>query len=117
MSRDYAEHVCDLLFPFGVVMARPMFGGFGLYRDQVIFALIADDVLYFKVDDGNRSAYDVAGMLPFKPFADKPTTMSYWEVPADLFEDQELLCQWARHAFDAALRAQKKKKPKKAAAK
>jgi DNA transformation protein len=36
----------QLLGAAGRSVARRMFGGFGLYCDGVMFALIADDVLY-----------------------------------------------------------------------
>jgi len=114
MSRDYADYICDLLSPLGPVTARGMFGGFGIYRDGLMFGLIADDVLYFRCDDGNRSAYEAAGSAPFRPFADKPnfkpTQLPYWEVPAELFDEPDDLCHWARAAFDAALRCRKPKK-------
>ncbi len=59
-----------------------MFGGTGRYLQGVFFALIASDMLYFKVDDSNRPDYEAAGMGPFKPFADRPAyTMQYYEVP------------------------------------
>jgi DNA transformation protein len=122
MSRQYADHICDLLSPLGgamgEVVAKGMFGGFGIYLDGLMFALIADDVLYFRCDDGNREAYEEAGMEPFRPFADrpkaKPVTLPYWEAPAELFDEPDDLCVWARAAYDAALRCRKPKKTKKA---
>ena len=45
--------------------ARAMFGGFGLYLRGVMFALIADETLYFKTDAVNRAAFEEAGMAPF----------------------------------------------------
>jgi DNA transformation protein len=122
MSRDYADHISDLLSPLGGAMggvsAKGMFGGFGIYLDGLMFALIADDVLYFRCDDGNRPAYEEAGMEPFRPFADKPTfkltALPYWEVPAELFDESDELCLWARAAYDAALRCRKPRKTKKA---
>ena len=112
MSRDLADHVCDLLSPLGGVAARAMFGGFGIYLDGLMFALIADEVLYLKADAASKARFEQAGMAPFKPFADKPMTMPYWEVPAELMEDPDELCAWGRSAFDAALRARKAKPPK-----
>jgi len=113
MSRDYAEYICDLLSPLGPVTARAMFGGFGIYLDGLTFALIADDTLYFKVDDHNRAAFQAAGSHPFKPFPDKAMVMSYWDVPVEIFDDPDELCRWARDAYDVALRARKPKRPRK----
>ncbi len=36
---------------FGPVTVRPMFGGAGIFRDGLMFALIADEVLYLKADE------------------------------------------------------------------
>lgn len=79
-----------------------MFGGIGIYLDRVFFALIADDVLYFKVDDSNRGDYEAAGMGAFRPYPDKKTTMSYYAVPVEILEDDEQLSAWGRKAYDVA---------------
>jgi len=106
----FVEHVVDLLSPLGppgAVRARAMFGGHGVYLDDLMFALVARDVLYLKVDDGNRPAYEAAGTGPFKPYADRPTTMSYCQAPAPLFDEPEALLAWAHEAVAAALRARR----------
>lgn len=114
MSRQFADHVCDMLSPLGPVTARSMFGGHGIYLDGLMFALIAWDTLFLKADDGNRSMFEEAGSGPFKPWDDKPMVMPYWEVPADVLEDGAELCRWGRAAFDAALRTRKPKAKRKA---
>ncbi|EME71999.1 competence-specific gene regulator [Paramagnetospirillum caucaseum] len=112
MSRQFADHLCDMLSPLGPVTARAMFGGFGLYLDGLMFALIAWDCLFMKADDGNRAMFEAAGAAQFKPWADKPMVMPYWEVPADVVEDGAELCAWGRAAFDAALRTHRPKRAK-----
>ncbi len=82
-----------------------MFGGAGLYLDDTFFAILANDVLYLKVDERSRGAFEAAGAAPFKPFADKPHTMSYYEAPAEVMEESEELCAWARRAWETARRA------------
>lgn len=105
VSPEFRDYVLELLEPLGGVTARRMFGGAGLYRDGTIFALIAGDVLYFKVDDVNRADYEAAGTGPFRPFEDKPFAMPYWEVPADILEDPQEICAWAAKAWEAGRRA------------
>lgn len=107
-SREFIDYLLDRLRPLGVVRARAMFGGHGLYLDGLMFALIASDTLYLKVDDGNRDRYEAEGMTPFKPSEDRPMTMSYYPLPVDVFEDDEELADWAREAFAAALRGRSK---------
>jgi len=101
---DFVEYICDWLAPLGDVRPRAMFGGHGIYVDDVFCAIVAYDTLYFKVDDGNRLDYEALGYRPFKPFADKDMVMSYYEVPAEVIDDRDAIVQWARKALAAALR-------------
>jgi len=108
-SPDYLDHLIDLLEPLGPVTIRRMFGGAGLYHDGLMFALVAEDRLYLKADDGNREAFEAEGLEPFTyESRGKRAVMSYYEPPADALEDGDILCQWARGAFEAALRTRAK---------
>ena len=114
MSQQFLDHVLELLEPLGGVSAKAMFGGAGLYLDGTIFAIVTrSDVLYFKTDEVNRGEYEAAGAGPFVPFADKPHTMPYHEVPADVVEDAEELRAWAQKAWQAGRRAEARKTPAK----
>lgn len=100
MASEYCEYILDLMAPHGDVTAKRMFGGYGLYRRGYIFAIIADDALYFKVGDSNRADYEEAGMQPFS-YAKKDREValtSYWQVPLDVLEDEETLGQWVDKA-------------------
>lgn len=96
----------------GEITARPMFGGHGLYCDGVFFALVANSALFLKADDNNRPEFEAHGLKPFRPFENKEGVMQYYEAPAEMFEDPELLKQWAGGAVAAGVRAQAKKKRK-----
>jgi DNA transformation protein len=103
---DFAAFAVELLGAAGRVAARRMFGGYGLYCDGVMFALIADDVLYLKADDVNRPALARAGSAPFTYEAKgRRTIMAYWRAPDEAMETRELMTPWARGALAAALRA------------
>ncbi len=86
------------------VRARRMFGGVGIYSADSFFAVIADDVLYFKVDDSNRADYEARGMEAFRPYGAEGEVMGYYQVPEDLLEDVEALRPWAEKALAAAVR-------------
>ncbi|MCG8432881.1 MAG: TfoX/Sxy family protein, partial [Gammaproteobacteria bacterium] len=91
--------------------ARAMFGGYGIYIDKVMFALVADDELYLKVDDLNKTRFTDAGLEAFTYLKQgKPFKMSYFQAPADAMEEPEEMREWARSAIDAALRAAAKKR-------
>ncbi len=101
---DFVSHLLDQLTQLGDVRAKRMFGGYGLYCDGWFFALVADDVLYLKADAHSRAAFEAAGLQPFQPFADKPTTMSYYPPPAEAMDDIGLLLAWAQKGVEAARR-------------
>ena len=83
-----------------------MFGGVGIYSADLFFALIAEDKLYFKVDDTNRPDFEVAGMSPFYPY-DSPTPMGYWELPPGVLEVEKDLAVWVDKALGVAARKKK----------
>ncbi len=114
MDSPLVEHALDLLHGMGGVSARKMFGGYGLYRQGLMFALVYEEVLYLKADDVNRGDFAAAGTAPFtyEHTSGKTVEMPYWEAPSELFDDPEAMVGWARRAFEAALRA---KQPKAAA--
>jgi DNA transformation protein len=80
----------------------------------VIFGLILRDTLHFKVDDGNRAAYQAEGMTPFSYVAKGQTRQigAYWRVPERLFDEPEEMVEWARAALAAGRRAAAEKKPR-----
>jgi DNA transformation protein and related proteins len=90
-----------------------MFGGYGLYCNEVFFALVANNAVFLKADDVNRPQFVAMGLKAFRPYEDRPETMQYYEAPAEMFEDPEVLRLWAGGAIAAGVRAQAKKRPKK----
>ncbi|HYH20542.1 MAG TPA: TfoX/Sxy family protein [Azospirillum sp.] len=116
MAGEFAALVCESLAPMGDVRARRMFGGWGVYLDGVMFALIADDTLYFRTDERTRPAYEAEGLPPFAPFPDKPMRMPYFRAPDWALDDGAELLAWARPAFEAAWRARAAKPKRKKAA-
>ena len=81
---------------------RSMFGGVGIYARDVFFALIADDTLYFKVDDSTRPEFVARGSRPFRPYGEEGEEMQYYRVPDELLEDFESLGVWAEQAIRVA---------------
>jgi DNA transformation protein len=112
MSRDVVDHCLELLAPLGAVRARRMFGGHGLYCDELFFALIASNRLYLKADAQSRPAFECAGCEPFiYQAAGRFTSIGYWTVPAEAMESAAQMQTWARLALAAALRARAAKLP------
>ena len=104
VSDGFRQFVLDQLEGAADVVPRAMFGGVGLYAEGLFFGIIAGDVLYLKVDEGNRGDYEAADMSPFKPYPRRSGTMQYWSVPVAVLESPEDLKLWVRKALAAARR-------------
>lgn len=106
LSSEFVSLLLERLAPLGHVRARRMFGGHGIYLEDVFFAIIIDDVLHLKVDDGNREAFTTRGIQPFHyQVKSKDIVISYYPIAEDVFDDSQELLVWARRAVEAALRA------------
>jgi len=115
VSESYLAYVIEQLAGVGRVRAKRMFGGVGLYADELFFGLVFRNSLYLRVDDGSRDRYVTRGMPPFQPFPDKPDlSISYYQVPADVIEDLEDLAAWARIALRVAAAAPRTSKSRRA---
>lgn len=103
-------YVQELMADWGVVSARKMFGGYGLYRDGLMFALIAEDELYFKVDRDNMAEFETMHSHPFV-YQSKARTvkMSYWCAPCACLETPADMHKWCLSAYAAALRTSAQK--------
>jgi DNA transformation protein and related proteins len=108
VSAGFRDYVLDQLSGVRGLRAKAMFGGVGIYADDVFFGILASDVLYFKVDDTNRRAYELAGSKPFRPYDDRSMTMPYYAVPLDVLEAAPTLVEWAEQAVAVARSAKPK---------
>lgn len=111
-SDAFIEFLRDQLRGMGAIAVRRMFGGAGVYAEGTMFALIADDTLYFKADDATRADFEAEGMEPFNYTTKdgRNTIMSYWRAPERLFDEPDEMQSWARKALAAAKRSGSKKK-------
>ena len=101
---EYLNFVMDKLSPIGNIRSRAMFGGYGIFYEGSMFALIAEDILYFKVNESNRDMYEKARSKPF------PHGISYWEVPTEVIEENSKLFNWANISIGIAQSATKKRR-------
>ena len=101
---EFLNFVIEKLLPIGDIKSRAMFGGYGIFHEGLMFALISDDILYFKVNESNRHTYEKAGSKPFTH------GISYWEVPSEVLEDTTKLHEWANISILIAREVAKKKR-------
>ncbi|OGA97894.1 MAG: competence protein TfoX [Burkholderiales bacterium RIFCSPHIGHO2_12_FULL_69_20] len=113
LANALVAHVMELLSALGRPRSRRMFGGHGLYVDDLFIALIADDTLFLKADDQACGAFARAGCRPFSYTGStgQRTVMAYWSAPDDAMESPALMLPWARLAMASALRAAAAKRP------
>lgn len=111
-NNELVAHCLELLAPLGAPRARRMFGGHGLYVDELFVALIAFDRLYLKADAQTQARFEAAGCQPFVyDGKGRSVTMSYFSAPDDALESPAYMQPWGRLALEAALRAKAAKKP------
>lgn len=115
----FVERCVALLTPLGPVRARAMFGGHGIFLDDLMFALVAWDRLFFRIDDETKTRFAEAGAEPFVyDGGGRSITMAYYEAPDGSLADSDSLMPWAELGLAAARRNRKKnpKKPRKRSA-
>jgi DNA transformation protein len=113
-SNPFVEHLLELCEPMAGVTAKKMFGGYGLFRDGLMFALVDDDVLFLKVDEQTLPAFVERGLEPFVYVKEgKPMPMSYYQAPDEALDNADETVEWAEKAYAAAVRAQTAKQKKK----
>src|SRR5213595_1431724 len=109
---EFAAYCVELLGSLGGARSRRMFGGHGIYVDDLFVAIIVGERLYLKADDESRGKFEAAGCEPFVYDAKgKRMSMSYYSAPDEAMESRELMQPWARLAVEAALRARTTKAP------
>src|SRR5262244_2164291 len=103
-SDSFAEFLREQLAPLGHLTMRRMFGKTGVFCDGVMLGMVTDNVLYFRVDDGNRAAFAEAAAAPPLNYEKQGRVLdlSFWRAPERLFDEPEELVEWARAALAAA---------------
>src|SRR5258708_24031248 len=110
-SDSFAEFLREQLAPLGRVTMRRMFGKTGVFCDGLMFGMVTNDTLYFRVDDHNRAALKEAESFPPLNYGKGGRTidLSFWRAPERLFDEPDELVTWARTALAAAGRVAAKR--------
>ena len=89
-SSKSAEDIQNRLAELGDIRVKKMFGGYGVFEEDKMFALIdSNGRVFFKIDDTNQARFEGAG-------SEKHARMPYYSVPEDVLDDDDLLEEWAR---------------------
>ena len=109
-TRDaFADYCAELLAPLGAVRVKRMFGGHGLYVDDIFIALVIGETLYLKVDAQTQPRFEAEGCAAFTYTAKGRgrVSLGYRAAPAEAMDSPALIRPWASLALQAALRARR----------
>lgn len=111
-SDSFAEFLREQLAPLGRISMRRMFGKTGVFCDGVMLGIVADNMLYLRVDDGNRTAFEEARAFPPLSYEKKGASidLAFWRAPERLFDEPDEFLDWARLALAAARRVAAKRR-------
>jgi len=106
---EFANHCAELFAGLGPVRVKRMFGGHGVYVDDLFIAIVTGDTLYLKADAETAPRFELEGCTAFSYEAKgrKRVSLNYWSAPPEALESPTLMRPWAALAMQAALRARK----------
>jgi DNA transformation protein len=107
VARDsFAEFLREQFAPLGHITMRRMFGKTGVFCNGLMFGMVTNDTLYFRVDDHNRAIFKEAGSVPPLSYERQRRTidLSFWRAPDRLLDEPDEFISWARAALAAARR-------------
>jgi len=105
-NNEFVSHVVDLMQSIGPVSAKRMFGGYGIFLDGLMFALISNETLYLKADRETENEFKAGGLEAFSyDKQGKACYLSYFQAPEETLERAEEMNIWANRAYAAATRA------------
>ena len=97
-AAEAAQGLVDDLAPLGEVTSKRMFGGFGIFEDGLMFALV----------DSEGSAFLRLGASNEDRYRERHGRMPYGRVPDEVLADDQQLLTWANEALQAARAAKEK---------
>ncbi len=113
IKNEYLLYIMDKLQPHGPINARAMFGGYGIYYNDIMFACIVENQLYFRIDEETQKNFEHYGSKPFiYNGMKKPVRMPYFTLPEEILENSNELPQWIETSYLTALKHKKPKRKK-----
>ncbi len=103
MDKPILKDSMKLFEPLGTIKSRSMFGGFGLFADETMFALVVNNQLHIRADQQTSSNFETQGL---KPYVYKkrgfPVVTKYYAISNDLWESSEHLIEVAKQSLEQA---------------
>ncbi|PRD42056.1 competence protein TfoX [Phyllobacterium phragmitis] len=104
------DDIRDLFSSLGPIVIKRLFGGKGIYHDGLIIAIEYRDEILLKADEISAPFFEEAGCVQWTYAGknrSKPVAMPYWSIPGDALDDPDIMAEWARRAYEAAMRSRK----------
>mgnify|MGYP001325806883 FL=1 len=103
MDKPVLKNSLLLFQRFGKVKSRSMFGGFGIFVDDTMFALVVNNALHVRANDATTEQYKEAG---YKPYVYKkrgfPVVTKYFALPEAIWNNTDDLLNIALIALKHA---------------
>jgi len=103
MDKPVLKDSMRLFELIGQVKSRSMFGGFGIFIDDTMFALVVNDRLHIRADDTSSKKFQNQG---YEPYVYKkrgfPVVTKYFALPENIWDTPEQILDKARQALDVA---------------
>ena len=109
-SPQYVEFIVERLAEISGVRSARFFGGIGLSANSTQFAMIMGSTLYFVVDKLTRPKYEQmgSGCFAYDTKNGRVQVKKYFQVPAEVIEEQDTLVSLARQAIQVAHNSKKR---------
>lgn len=104
---DRTNKVIVRLSGLGEIKPKIMYGGVGLFLDNIMFAKLSSaGELYFRVDETTQSEYKELGSTGFYSKS-KKKGMPYFVVPEEIQNNDKKLEEWANKVYRIAVKYRK----------
>ncbi|SIN88116.1 TfoX/Sxy family DNA transformation protein [Salinivibrio sp. ES.052] len=104
MDKPALKNAMRLFAEFGNIKSRSMFGGFGLFCENTMFALVVGNTLHLRAGKENENVLKQQGLAPYiykkRGF---PVVTKYFAIPDAWWEDHQKLLTEAKNALDVAV--------------
>lgn len=105
-QNEFVSYLLEELQPLGLAASKQMFGGYGLFMNDLMFALVTDETLYLKSGPEIDSLFDELNLPSFSYLRQgKQISLSYRLAPDSILDDPQELCEWVRRSYQVAVAA------------
>lgn len=106
MDKPILKNSMKLFSQIGIVKSRSMFGGFGIFIENTMFALAVKDKIHIRANKITANKFKKLGFQPYvyqkRGF---PVVTNYFALPQECWQNPEVILQYAREALDIAKQA------------